>query len=346
VTRLSIELLDLRHAREADRFVARHPLGSPFHETRWLELVRSTFRFETQTLVAWRGREVAGLLPVALVTAPLTGRRLVSVPFGVYGGILSFDEDSLHALDEAGQVLARRTSARFLELRWMGPGPTRHEHFALYETYRRALPAAPEDVLTSIPRKARAEVRKALERHGLQPVAGPQLFDEFYRLYVDNKQGLGSPVFAMRYFRRLLDLYGPRARLHGMRDPSGPLLAAVLSLQAGDTLYPYYSGAAAGSDRLGANNAMYAGLMEHAVREGLRVFDFGRSRANSGPAAFKRHMGFEPLALDYQFYFPHGGHPPRINPDNPRMALPRRILAGIPPWLARMVGPTIMRNVP
>jgi len=346
VSGLSVEFLDLRHARDADRFVARHPLGSPFHETRWLELVRSSFRFETQTLVAWRGREVAGVLPMALVTAPFTGRRLVSVPFGVYGGILAADDEVLYALDEAGQVLARRTSARFLELRWMGPGPTQHEHFALYETYRRALPAAPGEVLASIPRKARAEVRKATERHGLQLVSGPQLFGEFYRLYVENKQGLGSPVFAPRYFRRLLDLYGPRASLHGIREPQGALLAAVLALQAGGTLYPYYSGAVPGCDRLGANNAVYAGLMEHAVREGLHTFDFGRSRAGSGPAAFKRHMGFEPLALDYQFYFPRGGRPPRIHPDNPRMALPRRILAGIPPWLARLVGPAIMRNVP
>lgn len=343
---LSVELLDLRHARAADRFCAAHPLGSPFHETRWLELVRSTFRFETQTLVAWRGRDVAGVLPLALVTAPLTGRRLVSVPFGVYGGILADGDEALQALDEAAMVLARSASARFLELRWLGPGPTGHEHFALYETYRRELPGRAEDVLGTIPRKARAEVRKARERHALQLVAGGQLLPEFYALYVANKRSLGSPVFGRSYFRRLLDLYGPRAVLHGIRAPDGPLLAAVLSLRDGTTLYPYYSGAAPGCDRLGANNAMYCGLMEYAVAEGLRTFDFGRSRANSGPAAFKRHMGFEPQALDYQFFFPHGGHPPRINPDNPRMALPRRILATIPTWAARLVGPTIMRNVP
>jgi len=343
---LRVELLDLRHAREADRFVARHPLGSPFHETRWLDLVRAIFRFETQTLVAWRGRELAGVVPLALVTAPLTGRRLVSVPFGVYGGILANDDETLGALDEAAQLLARRTSARFLELRFLGKGPTNHQSFALYETYRRELPASRYEVVGLIPRKARAEVRKAREKHGLQLVGGRDLLPEFYRLYVLNKRSLGSPVFAPAYFRRLLDLFGPRAQLHGLRAPGGRLLTAVLSLQARDTLYPYYSGAAPGVDRLGANNAQYAALMEEAVSAGLRVFDFGRSRANSGAAAFKHHMGFLPLQLDYQFYFPHGGHPPSINPDNPRMALPRRILSVLPLWMARIVGPTVMRNVP
>ncbi len=343
---LRIELLDLRHAREADRFVARHPLGSPFHETRWLDLVRATFRFETQTLVAWRGRDLAGVLPLALVTAPLTGRRLVSVPFGVYGGILAHDDEALGALDEAAQLLALRTSARFLELRWMGPGPTRHQSSPLYETYRRELPARPDEVLGLIPRKARAEVRKARDKHALLLVSGLELLGEFYRLYVLNKRSLGSPVFAPAYFRRLLDLFGPRARLHGLRAPDGRLLTAVLSLQARDTLYPYYSGAAPGVDQLGANNAQYAALMEEAVAAGLRVFDFGRSRAHSGAASFKRHMGFLPTPLDYQFYFPHGGHPPSLHPDNPRMALPRRILSALPLWAARAIGPTVMRNVP
>jgi FemAB-related protein (PEP-CTERM system-associated) len=342
---LRIELLDARHARLADRFVLTHPQGSPFHESRWLDLVRATFRFETQTLVAWRGREVSGVLPLALVTAPITGRRLVSVPFGVYGGILAADPESVGALDEYAVLLARRTGSRFLETRYLGHGPTQHHSVELYETYRRELPAAASDVLLSIPRKARAEVRKARDRHGLRLLAGDRLFDEFYRLYLINKRSLGSPVFGPGYFRRLLDLYGSRAMLHGIAQ-GDRVLAAVLSLQSRDVFYPYYSGAEEGVDKLGANNAMYELLMEEAVERGLRVFDFGRSRAGSGAASFKRHMGFEATPLDYQFFFPRGGRPPEIHPSNPRMALPRRVLASLPLWLARTLGPAIMRHVP
>ena len=342
---LSVELLDLRHARSADRFILNHPQGSPFHETRWLELVRSTFRFETQSLVAWRGKEVSGVLPLALVTAPITGRRLVSVPFGVYGGILAADEESLHALDQNACELTRRLGARFIETRYLGVAPTGHHALHRYETYRRELPAKPEDVLLQIPRKARAEVRKGCERHGFELREGPVLFDDFYRLYLLNKRSLGSPVFRPGYFRRLMDLYGARALLHGLCQ-GDHVLAAVLSLQARGVLYPYYSGAEAGVDRLGANNAMYALLMEDAVRRGCHTFDFGRSRSGSGAADFKRHMGFEPSPLDYQFWFPRGGKPPEISPGNPRMALPQRVLSSLPPWLAQVVGPHVMRHVP
>ncbi|MHC4844873.1 MAG: FemAB family XrtA/PEP-CTERM system-associated protein [Planctomycetota bacterium] len=342
---LRVELLDTRASRTADRFVLAHPGGTPFHESRWLDLVRSTFRFETQTLVAWRGREVAGVLPLALVAAPVTGRRLVSVPFGVYGGILASDEESVHALDEASMLLSRTSNARFLETRYIGEGPTHHQSLAMYDTYRKELPGDPAEVLGTIPRKARAEVRKGRDRHGLVMSGGSELFDEFYRLYLINKRSLGSPVFAAGYFHRLLDLFGTRAMLHGVMH-EGRLIAAVLSLQDRGVLYPYYSGAEAGIDRMGANNFMYAMLMEEAVRRGCTVFDFGRSRSNSGPAAFKRHMGFAATPLDYQYYFPRGGRPPSLNPGNPKMQLPRRLISAMPLWLGRVVGPAIMRHVP
>jgi FemAB-related protein (PEP-CTERM system-associated) len=342
---LRVELLDLKHARSADRFALHHPLGTPFHESRWLELVRSTFRFETQTLVAWRGKELAGLLPLALVTAPITGRRLVSVPFGVYGGILAADAEALAALDSNACELTRRLNARFLETRYLGVAPTHHHALHRYETYRRELPDDPGAVLGTIPRKARAEVRKGCERHGFALREGRELFPHFYRLYLENKRSLGSPVFRPGYFQRLLDLYGPRATLHGL-CAGDKVLAAVLSVQGGQVLHPYYSGAEEGADRLGANNAMYALLMEDAVRRGCTVFDFGRSRVGSGAATFKRHMGFDASPLDYQFFFPRGGRPPEISPSNPRMALPQRVLSAIPTWVAQLVGPHVMRHVP
>ena len=133
--------------------------------------------------------------------------------------------------------------------------------------------------------------------------------------------------------------------LHAVRIDDR-IVSAVISIRSRGVLYPYYSGAVAGADSLGANNFMYAMLMEQAVRSGDRVFDFGRSRAGSGAADFKRHMGFEPTPLDYQFWFPRGGKPPEITPSNPRTAVPRRILSSLPLWMARLVGPVIMRHVP
>jgi FemAB-related protein (PEP-CTERM system-associated) len=343
---LNVELLDVRFTRAMDRYVAAHPKGTPFHETRWLDLVRSTSGFEGRSLVAWSGREIRGVLPLAMVAAPLTGRRLVSVPYGVYGGILASDSDAVGALDEAARTLGRTSHVHYVETRYLGEPPTSRACVTgKYQTFRQQLPGSADDVLAMIPRKARAEVRKARTRHGMELVEGAELLNGFYELYCINKRSLGSPVFRKSHFRMLMDLYGARALLHGVKK-DGELLAAVLSLAAGPTIYPYYSGAAGHAGRLGVNNFMYAALMEDAATRGFKTFDFGRSRVGSGPASFKQHMGFEPTELSYQFYFPFGGKPSSISPSNPKMAIPQKILSSLPMWAARAVGPSLMRLVP
>jgi len=160
-----------------------------------------------------------------------------------------------------------------------------------------------------------------------------------------NKRSLGSPLFQRSYFQTLLDLFGDDALLHLVIHEE-KTVGAVLSLLRNGAIYPYYSGALPDAGRLGVNNAMYGFLMEDAVVRGCSLFDFGRSRANSGPASFKRNMGFEATALTYQFYLPRGGEPPSLNPSNPKTALPRKILSSLPMWMAQAVGPTLMRHVP
>lgn len=333
--------------REAlDAFVDAHPDGTPFHNSRWNALVEKTMGVGNQTLLARQGGAVTGVLPLGLVSAALGGRRLVSSAYGVYGGVLAADRETGAALDRAARELARDLRVKSLEFRYLAnPAADDLVTVDLYQTYRKPLPEKADDVLGMIPRKARAEVRKARDRFGMTMIEDKDFLDDYYRLYCMNKRGLGSPLFRQSYFQTLLDLFGDDALLHAVRHEDRTV-GAVISLVQGDAIYPYYSGALPEAGRLGVNNAMYGFLMEDAVVRGFKLFDFGRSRADSGPAAFKHNMGFEAMPLTYQFYLPQGGEPPSLNPSNPKTAIPRKILANLPMWMAQAVGPTLMRHVP
>ncbi len=329
-----------------DAFVTTHPDGTPFHGSRWSTLVEKTMGVGNQTLLARRDGAVTGVLPLGLVSAALGGRRLVSSAYGVYGGAIAEDAATAKALDQTARDLARTLKIKSLEFRYLAKPATEDlVTIDLYQTYRKGLPETADAVLAMIPRKARAEVRKARDRHGMTMIEDADLLDDYYRLYCMNKRGLGSPLFRRSFFKALLDIFGEKALLHGVRHEDRTV-GAVISLVQGDAIYPYYSGALPEAGRLGVNNAMYGFLMEDAVGRGFRLFDFGRSRADSGPAAFKHNMGFEATALTYQFYLPQGGEPPNLNPSNPKTEIPRKILSNLPMWIAQAVGPTLMRHVP
>ena len=64
------------------------------------------------------------------------------------------------------------------------------------------------------------------------------------------------------------------------------------------TVYPYWGGGTHAARALRANDRMYFALMAHARAQGCTRFDFGRSKAGTGAAAFKKNWGFQGTSLD------------------------------------------------
>jgi FemAB-related protein (PEP-CTERM system-associated) len=340
-----------------DAYVSRHPLGTFFHRTGWSRTVAEVFRHQPQHLVVERGRRWLGVLPMFLTKSPFLGRNLVSVPYAVYGGLLSDDEASQAALLERAAGLGRELDVGFVELRHLEARPGERPRSPLYVTFRCDLPDDPADVMARIPKKARAEVRCARdpvapatdvrrESFGIRVIADGSI-DELFRLFAENKRSLGSPPLPKRWFRALQDEFGKAAVIHRAVTPAGKTIAAVMSFTFRDTVYAYYSGALPDVNVTGVNNFIYCAIMEWAVENGYRHFDFGRSRTDSGPARFKKNMGFtaEPLHYEYLLVGP-GAKLPDFHPSNPRLQLPRRLWSRLPLGVCNLLGARLSRYLP
>ncbi len=341
-----------------DAFVTRHAQGTFFHLSGWRRCITEVFRHEPHYLVVEQGRRWLGVLPLFLVKNlqlkwPMVGRNLVSVPYGVYGGVLAESALAQQALLDRATELGRQLDADFVELRHLEERPGVRTNSHLYVTFRSQLPDDAEKVLAAIPKRARAEVRRARRApggeevgHGLSVRPDCDL-DEFFDLFAENKQRLGSPALPKRWFHALCEEFGRKVVFHRVVDPQGRSLAAVMSFLFKDTVNAYYSGSLTGINDTGANNLVYCGIMEWAVKEGFTRFDFGRSRVESGPAHFKKNMGFtaEPLHYEYLLVGDHA-RPPDFHPGNPKLDLPRRIWSKMPTMLANRLGARLSRFLP
>ncbi|MFN9274254.1 MAG: GNAT family N-acetyltransferase [Planctomycetota bacterium] len=294
-----------------DSYVSRHPLGTFFHRTGWARVVRERFRHVPHHLVVEEGRRWLGVLPLFLAKSPFLGKNLVSLPYAVYGGVLADDERAQTALLAHAEAMGRELGVGYVELRHLEARPGERAQSPLYVTFRCDLPERVEDVMARIPKKARAEVRcardpkaaavpgKRRESFGIR-VTPDGSVDELFTLFAANKRRLGSPALPRSWVQGLVDEFGKAVVIHRAVEPSGRTIAAVMSFCFKDTVYAYYSGSCDDVERTGVNNWIYCAIMEWAVEQGYRRFDFGRSRADSGPARFKQHMGFvaEPLHYD------------------------------------------------
>ncbi len=339
------ELLPGEDARW-DAFVRNHGRGSMFHLTGWRKVVEDTFKHEPIYLVAERGTEWLGVLPVFRTRSPLLGTNMISVPYGVYGGVLSFETEATEVLLAEAKSAGMRGKATYIELRARTNEIDGLPESDLYVTYRQDLPNDPTLVMPALPKRARAEVRKAADRFDLKCEESDDLAS-FYRLFGHNKRRLGSPSLPFKWFKGLREEFGSRVVLHIVREPNGTPIASVMSFCFNDTVCAYYSGSLHTKNSTGVNNFIYCKIMEWAVEQGFRVFDFGRSRRDTGPAAFKKNMGFEAQPLHYQYcLLTENAHLPVFNPSNPKLDLPRRIWSRLPPIVTRSLSGPLSRYLP
>jgi FemAB-related protein (PEP-CTERM system-associated) len=341
-----------------DSYVSRHPQGTFFHRSGWSRAVHERFRHHPHHLVVEEGRRWLGVLPLFLTRSPFLGKNLVSVPYAVYGGMLIDDPRAEAALVARADQLGRELGVGYVELRHLEPRGGDRPRSPLYVTFRCDLPEDVADVMARIPKKARAEVRcardplaaaiagKRRESFGIT-VTPDGSVDELFALFAENKRRLGSPALPKAWFQGLVDEFGKGVVIHRAVAPGGRTLAAVMSFCFKDTVYAYYSGSLNDVEHTGVNNWIYCAIMEWAVAQGYRRFDFGRSRADSGPAKFKRNMGFvaEPLHYEY-LLLGRGAKLPEFHPSNPKLDLPRRVWSNMPMFLCNRLGARLSRYIP
>ncbi|MBC9031198.1 FemAB family PEP-CTERM system-associated protein [Sphingomonas sp. JC676] len=347
---IGVRLADLGDAIDGARigaWVQDHAQGTPFHLPAWSVAVARGCRQRSHYLIAERGKsEIVGVLPLTEMHSPLFGRALVSTGFGVGGGILADTPAAVVELGEAAWALAARLCCPRVELRGGArPGEAWHIDDTTYLGFVRDLAVDDEAELLAIPRKQRAEVRRTLG-NDLEVLAGRHLGDvrAHYAVYAESVRNLGTPVFPLNLFSEVLREFDSAADLLLVRH-RGVAVASVLSLYWNGTVYPYWGGGTAAARTLRANDAMYFALMGHARERGCTKFDFGRSKAGTGAAAFKKNWGFEPEPLTYFARTTDGAPPRSVNPLDPKYRLQVETWKKLPLWLANRVGPWISQGL-
>lgn len=346
-----VRLADLADPGEIARlegFVARHPLGTPFHRPAWFVSVARATGNRALALVQERAGEIVAFLPLDAIHSPVFGRLLASTGFAVGGGLLAGEGADVDAVFAAAGELALRLSCPAIELRG-GVLPREDASWALktrsHANFAKALAADDEAQLLDIPRKQRAEVRRSLGID-LTVEVGTSERDRaaHYTVFCESYRNLGTPVFPRALLDAVVDAFGADADILTVRHQDKPV-ASVISLYHAGAVMPYWGGGAWDARRLRANDRMYYELMLHARRRGARVFDFGRSKTDSGAYHFKRNWGFEPEPLTYATWTAPGAAKREADPASGKLSLQIALWQRLPLGVANRLGPLIARGI-
>lgn len=329
-----------------DGFVAGCDHARLYHRAVFRDLIEEVFGHRTYYLTArTEDGGITGVLPLARLSSRLFGDFLVSLPYFNYGGAAATDANVRGVLEHAAEGLASGLAVSHVEFRDRcardDGTPVRTDKV----TRVRALPDTEDRLWQEVGSKVRAQVKKPLRSGAEAVVGGAELVDEFYGVFARNMRDLGTPVYTRVLFDTVCRYMGSDASVVVVRLAGRTVAAAVL-LRHGASMEIPWASSLGEHNRLGVNMLLYWEVLAHAIRNGCRTFDFGRSTAGSGTDRFKRQWGGESVQLYWHYWLRSGAELPRLNPDNPRYRIATSVWKKLPLAVANRIGPSLVRNLP
>lgn len=331
-----------------DAYVRAHADGLPLHQAGWQLVLRRTYGYQTHYLLARRGADVVGVLPLFIVRSRLLGTRAATPP----GGLCADDAEVAAHLIDAGRAVARAHGAAHLALHdtrrvWDGHGAasTTHVHWVV--------DVAPDsDALWSrLDGNMRRQVRKA-RRNGLTVELDRtgRLLDPFYAVLSRFTHESGTPVFPRAFLQNVVDVFPGGFNIVVVYADGAPV-AGYFQLVLGRTVYGMWG---AGLRHALPLRPTYLGIWE-ALRDsadsGHATLDMGRSPAGSSTSDFKGQWGGTARPVYQQIIAADGStvdsRPVTTKVQSDRsLQLVQRVWPRLPLAVTRRIGPLLRRHIP
>jgi hypothetical protein len=350
-------------------FVLSSENSTFFHRIEWKDIIEKSFSHKSLYMLALKNEKIEGVFPLFEVKNILFGHSLISLPSVVYGGICAADKEAEQSLYRSAETLGRLMGVDYVEMRNQFR-PLNEFPFLdrtdstnavntgadgcflngkwitkdLYVNFERMIYPDVDTNLKAIPRKQRRMIRQGIKAGLESKIGREEYLDIFYDLYARNLKNHGTPVFSHDFFRNIMLTFPDAFILTVWKD--NMIVAAVLTFAFKDRIIPYFSGTLSEYNRYAINDFMYWELMKYGCERGFKLFDFGRSKKDTGSFHFKRHWGFEPETLPFLYHLVERREMPEVNPSNPKYSLMINLWRKLPLTVTKWMGPRVNRYIP
>ncbi len=309
-----IDILPNPEKKQWDQYAAENVAAKYSHLFDWGEKLALTYGLPILRLAAIERQtsRMTGILPLILFAPPGNRTRLISLPYTDAAGILADDWQSAHRLLSAAMELASEYGADHVELRQdgalqiffqqqMATGTWRHTPYSFKTGLLRPLPAAVDALWLALLAKVRNQIRKARHCGCVEKVGGVDLLADFFAVFSENMRDLGSPVHALELFQSLLDSESLRTGIIVIYLQGKPAAAAFV-LRHNATIFNPWASSLRRYRPSCPNMLLYWSMLEYAVKNHCRWFDFGRSSPDAPTCRFKVQWGAGMESLVWHVY--------------------------------------------
>jgi serine/alanine adding enzyme len=329
-----------------DSYVEQHPNAALYHRYNWRLVIERSFHHQNHYFAAIDvNKKIVGILPTTRLTSSLFGDFAVAMPYFNYGGVLANGPDVSRKLLDYAAGFYEKLGAKHLEVRSTAPDlcswPVTTDKVSMV----RALPKNAELLGKELGAKIRSQIKRAQRESVEIEIGKMDLLNQFYHVFAINMRDLGTPVYSKSFFANILRQWPELATIVVIKVNGRPVATAFL-LSHGDMLEIPWASTLKEANPMSINMLLYWEVLSFAIRTGHTFFDFGRSSKEANTYRFKKQWGAQPIQHHWYYWLREGEELPKLKPDNPKFAFLIKAWRLMPVALTKLLGPSIVKNLP
>lgn len=293
--KISIKILTPEREKEWDEFIHNREGGRFSFLTGYKKVVEETFGYIAKYFIFEKDNKIVGVFP-----SFLAGKKLMSVPFGVYGGLLGSFGDSLDkkALDDFFNK--RKEEFPKIEVNGVKNDLLRNSlesecshHCALLELGTRS----EEALWDSFDYAVRKNIKKAQD-------FGVEVFQDnskqaiekwFYPLYLREMKMFGTPPYPLKFFLNFSEFLSEELKVFFAKTKDGKVVANLFGIGCQrQNFYIHFNPSWEKYRYQRPNDLLHWEMIKQAKKDGYSFFDFGPMKYE-GQKRFKEKWGIKKI---------------------------------------------------
>jgi len=341
---------ELPEDRENDwiEYVLNHPKSTVQHHPGWGKSVQQTYGHQPITLIATKNEVITGIFPLILMKGLLFRKKLISVPFGAYGGVIANDHSIADKLIEKGKVLFEKHKVKYLEIRGNPIDTSRTFNTSLkignhqFVSSIIELPDQYDELWKRLKKNKRKTISKS-ERQGTTWKWDANV-DDFYKIYSKNMHDLGTPVHSKDFFINIQRAFPGSIKIQSV-SINGEIIYSSYYIFFKNSVLNCWSSSLPEYRKFYPTDLGIWNVMKSSIEDGYGIYDFGRSIAGSSNQEFKRRWGAEQKPLLYQYHVVKGTMPD-YNPIKSSNYKFIKLWKKMPLSITKLLGPKLRKYIP
>ena len=344
---LEVRLIEKEDEKKWDDFVKSSVSSTFYHQLGWKNVIEGTYGYKSYYLIAEESGYVKGIFPLFLFENRLLGSKLISVPFGPYGGPCADDEFVEKALIRKSKEIATNLNVKYLEIRGNPSVDYSYDDFdraSFHSTSVLELNRDSDFVLMNlIKRNKRKNIYKS-QKIGLHQ-RWTSNTDDFFKLFTENMRDLGSPTHSQEFFKNIINQFPESAKVL-LVEKDDVILYSAFYLFFDNTMINSWSSTLQSYREFYPTDFGIWNGIKYGCENGFKFYDFGRSQKGSTNFEFKRRWGCKSKDLNYNYYLHKSKNIPNMTSENPKRNIFAKCWGQAPLFVVKKLGPHLRKNVP